>query len=76
MQDAARIAGLGFVGDANASAKILTLARHLDPDRDLERVGIIVSALVTIGVNDALEAVLHGETLRGVCKSRSWPWRK
>lgn len=65
IQDAA-IAGLGYVGDERATAKILGLAAHLDPDQDLERVGLIVDALVAIGINGQLQSALLREDGRSL----------
>lgn len=60
IQDAA-IAGLGYVGDAQATARILALTAQLDVDHDLERVSNAVSALVGIGINAALSDGLQSE---------------
>ncbi len=59
VQDAALI-GLAHVGDEAAMDRILSLAGNLDPDRDLERVGLAVDALVRIGLLDVLERGVKG----------------
>ncbi|NCD25519.1 MAG: HEAT repeat domain-containing protein [Deltaproteobacteria bacterium] len=57
VQDSAMV-GLGYVGDNKAMARILDVAGALDPDRDLERVGLAVDALVRIGALDELGKAL------------------
>lgn len=64
VQDAAMV-GLGYVGDSEAMVRILDLAGTLDPDRDLERVGLAVDALVRIGSLDVLEKALLGSNEGG-----------
>lgn len=65
IQDAALI-GLGFVGQPDASGRILDLAETLDPDHDLERVTLAVNALAAIGINDVLSHALHGGESRAL----------
>ncbi|MFK4763228.1 HEAT repeat domain-containing protein [Desulfobaculum sp. SPO524] len=60
IQDAA-ILGLGFVGGEKASAEVLELASHMDPERVPERLGIAVDALANIGLTEALRDGLHGK---------------
>lgn len=60
IQDAA-VVGLGHVGGAKATSRILNLAGGLDPDHDLERVTLAVNSLAAIGINPALEAALQGD---------------
>lgn len=57
IQDAA-IRGLAFVGGEKASAGILALAEHLDPDRDQDRLRSMVDALASIGMTDAMRHAL------------------
>ncbi|MFP4084143.1 MAG: HEAT repeat domain-containing protein [Desulfonatronovibrio sp.] len=59
-QDAA-IAGLGYVGDEKASAKILGIAAGLDQDADTERVNKAEAALVSIGYNQVLAQGLDSD---------------
>ncbi|NCC24565.1 MAG: HEAT repeat domain-containing protein [Deltaproteobacteria bacterium] len=53
IQDAA-VAGLASVGGAPATKKILGLAEHLDPDRDMDRLLSFERALADIDLNDHL----------------------
>lgn len=57
VQDAA-IQGLGAIGDAEASRRILHLAATLDPDRDAERFAAAMDALAALGLTPALDEAL------------------
>jgi len=58
IQDAA-IVGLGHVGGADASAAVLDLAAHMDPDHATERLEAAVRSLSTIGLTPALEQAVR-----------------
>ncbi|MEW5771888.1 MAG: HEAT repeat domain-containing protein [Thermodesulfobacteriota bacterium] len=58
IQDAA-IVGLGHVGEAKASAAVLALAAHMDPDHDTERLEPAIRSLATIGLTPALEEAVR-----------------
>ncbi|WP_272700749.1 HEAT repeat domain-containing protein [Desulfovibrio sp. Fe33] len=60
IQDAA-IQGLAYVGGEEASAGILSIAGRLDPDRDHDRLQLIIGFLAQIGLTEALKTVLLGE---------------
>lgn len=58
------VRGLAGVGGIQASTAIGALAEQLDPDRDHERMVMMVDALAKIGFNDAIAAMIRdGEEL-------------
>lgn len=61
IQDAA-ILGLGFVGGVQASEQVLKLADGLEPDRDRDRLAMIVDNLANIGLNKSLINALESGT--------------
>jgi HEAT repeat protein len=60
IQDAA-IHGLAYVGGEKASEGILRIAGALDPDRDQDRLGTIISYLAEIGLTESLRQGLLGD---------------
>jgi HEAT repeat protein len=60
IQDAA-IQGLAYVGGEEASRGILRIAAALDPDRDQDRLALIIGFLSQIGLTEALKGGLLGE---------------
>ncbi|GKT30779.1 HEAT repeat domain-containing protein, partial [Aduncisulcus paluster] len=58
VQDAA-ISGLGYVGGEKATEEVLTLASELDPDRDRDRLAVIIDDLSNIGLNEAMVAAVN-----------------
>jgi HEAT repeat protein len=58
IQDAA-IAGLGYVGGAQASAAVLELTARMDPDRATERLEAAIRSLANIGLTPALADALR-----------------
>lgn len=60
IQDAA-IQGLAYVGGEEASKGILRIAAALDPDRDQDRLALIIGFLSQIGLTEALKDGLLGE---------------
>ncbi|WP_320174840.1 HEAT repeat domain-containing protein [Maridesulfovibrio sp.] len=58
VQDAA-ISGLGYVGGEKATEEVLKLASELDPDRDRDRLAVIINDLSNIGLNEALVAAVN-----------------
>ncbi|MDR2488478.1 MAG: HEAT repeat domain-containing protein [Desulfovibrio sp.] len=62
IQDTA-VRGLAALGGGReVSGSILTLAAALDPDRDAERIAVIVNALVTLADIPELEQAVQGES--------------
>lgn len=49
----AALSGLGFMGDAEASRRIMNLARQLDPDRSQHMLDAATKALAAIGYNES-----------------------
>ncbi len=58
VQDAA-ISGLSYVGGEKATEEVLNLASVLDPDRDRDRLTVIIEDLSNIGLNEAMVAALN-----------------
>ncbi|TIH12727.1 HEAT repeat domain-containing protein [Marinifilum sp. JC120] len=58
VQDAA-ISGLSYVGGEKATEEVLNLASELDPDRDRDRLGVIIDDLSNLGMNEAMVAALN-----------------
>lgn len=55
----AAISGLGYVGGETASKAILALATELDPDRDQDRLAMVIETLSHIGMTQALADALE-----------------
>ncbi len=58
VQDAA-ISGLGYVGGEKATEEVLNLVSELDPDRDRDRLAVIIGDLSNIGLNESMVTAIN-----------------
>ncbi len=63
IQDAA-ITGLSYVGGEKATAEVLQLASELDPERDTDRLSIIVDNLSNLTLNKSLIEALNSDVYK------------